>query len=217
MRMNKWQKSRFGKRLIREMSRSRGGPAESPGKVVRAVPEEFARENFDLTNWPLRHYGDKWLAIPARFTTLLQHPSMKLKSLLTILTTLTIGFHTAIGAEEETPLSKNMSAMNKSLRTLKRQIADTSKKDENVAILDKIKTSLTEAAKLQPKKTKEVPEAEKTAYLENYKKQIADLQKTFDEIDAAVKAGKVDDAKALFDKLSEQKEKGHKDFGADDE
>ena len=81
----------------------------------------------------------------------------------------------------------------------------------------KIKANLDEAIKLQPKKTKDVPEAEKTAYIEKYKKQITELKKTFDDIETALKAGKVDEAKTLFDKLAEQKEKGHKDFGADDE
>ena len=142
---------------------------------------------------------------------------MKLKTLLTILTTLTLGFSAAIAADDETPLAKNMSAMNKSLRTLKRQLADTSKKDDNVALLEKIKANLADAIKLEPKKTKEVPEAEKTAYIEKFKKQITDLKKTFEDIETAVKAGKSDEAKALFDKLAEQKEKGHKDFGADDE
>ena len=142
---------------------------------------------------------------------------MKLKTLFSILTTLTVALSASFGADEDTPLAKNMSSMNKSYRTLKRQIADTSKKDENVAMVGKIKTSLDEAAKLEPKKTKDNPEAEKTAYLEKYKAQIADLKKTFDGIEAALKAGKPEDAKALFDKLAEQKEKGHKDFGADDE
>ena len=142
---------------------------------------------------------------------------MKLKVLLTSLIALTIGFQASVRAEDDTPLAKNMSGMNKALRTLKRQIADASKKDENVAMVEKIKTSIAEAAKLEPKKTKDIPAAEKAAYLEKYKKQMGDLGKTFDEIEAALKAGKADDAKALFDKLAEQKEKGHKDFGADDE
>ena len=142
---------------------------------------------------------------------------MKLKALLTLAATLALGFNTAFAAEDDTPLAKNMSAMNKSLRTLKRQLADTTKKDENIAMVGKIKTSLDEAAKLEPKKTKDVPEAEKAAYIEKYKAQMAELKKTFDGIEAALKAGKPEDAKALFDKLSEQKEKGHKDFGADDE
>ena len=142
---------------------------------------------------------------------------MKIKALLTILTTLALGFNAAIAADDDTPLAKNMSAMNKSLRMLKRQLSDATKKDENVAMVGKIKTSLDEAVKLEPKKTKDVPEAEKTAYLEKYKKQITDLKKTFEDIETALKAGKLDEAKTLFDKLAEQKEKGHKDFGADDE
>ena len=142
---------------------------------------------------------------------------MKLKVILTTLVAFAIGFQTAVFADDDTPLAKNMSGMNKALRTLKRQIADASKKDENVGLIGKIKTSIAEAAKLEPKKTKDIPEAEKAAYIEKYKKQLTDLNKTFEGIEAALTAGKADDAKALFDKLSEQKEKGHKDFGADDE
>ena len=167
-------------------------------------------------NASLRHYPDNWLAIRAGLHKTPNLP-MKLKTLLTTLVALTIGFQASVRAEDDTPLAKNMSGMNKALRTLKRQVADAAKKDENVALLEKIKASLVEAAKLEPKKTKDVPAAEKAAYLEKYKKQMADLSKTFEDIETAVKAGKTDDAKALFDKLGEQKEKGHKDFGADDE
>ena len=142
---------------------------------------------------------------------------MKIKALLTILTTLTLGFSAATAADDDTPLAKNMSSTNKILRSLKRQLTDPAKKDENVGMVGKIKANLDEAVKLQPKKTKDVPEAEKTAYIEKYKKQITELKKTFEDIETALKAGKVDDAKTLFDKLAEQKEKGHKDFGADDE
>ena len=142
---------------------------------------------------------------------------MKSKTLFTILTTLTFALSASVRAEDDTPLAKNMSGMNKTLRTLKRQLGDSSKKDENVAMVEKIKASIAEASKLEPKKTKDIPEAEKAAYIEKFKKQMADLGKTFDDLATALKAGKADDAKALFDKLAEQKEKGHKDFGADDE
>ncbi len=142
---------------------------------------------------------------------------MKFRILLTLLTTLTLGFTSTVRAEEDTPLAKSMSAMNKSLRMLKRQLADATKKDDNVALVGKIKGNIAEALKLQPAKTKDVPEAEKAAYIEKYKAQLGDLDKTFTGIEDALKAGKTDDAKALFEKLSEQKEKGHKDFGADDD
>jgi tRNA G18 (ribose-2'-O)-methylase SpoU len=40
--------------------------------------------------------------------------------------------------------------------------------------------------------------------------------KSIDELEEAIKAGKPEDAKKVFEKLSEQKEKGHKDFAPDE-
>ncbi len=142
---------------------------------------------------------------------------MKFKTLLTLAATLSLGFHAALAGDDDTPLAKEMSAMNKSLRTLKRQVADASKKDENLALIGKIKKNLEASAKLEPAKTKDVPAADKAAYLEKYKDQLTALGKSYDELEAAVKADKADDAKKIFEKLSDQKEKGHKDFGADDD
>lgn len=141
---------------------------------------------------------------------------MKLKTLLTLVAALAVGFNVAV-ADEDTPLSKEMSAMNKSLRMLKRQIADASKKDDNLALVGKMKASVDASLKFEPAKTKDIPAADKAAYLEKYKQQMNDLKKSFDELEAAIKADKQDDAKKIFEKLSEQKEKGHKDFGVDEE
>jgi len=140
---------------------------------------------------------------------------MKLKSLLTLALTLAIS-STFTFAEEDTALAKEMKVVNKNLRTLKRQVEDASKKDENLALIAAAKKSIDAALKLEPEKTKDVPAGEKAAYLQKYRAQMGDLGKTFDELDAAVKAGKVDDAKKLFEKLSEEKEKGHKDFAPDE-
>lgn len=142
---------------------------------------------------------------------------MKLKSVLILLATVALSFHVALAAEDDTPLAKEMKTVNKNLRTLKRQVSDASKKDENLQLLAGIKKSLAASAKLEPAKTKDVPAGEKSAYLDKYHKQIADLTKTFDDVETAVKGDKPDDAKKAFEKLSEQKEKGHKDFGADDD
>ncbi len=43
-----------------------------------------------------------------------------------------------------------------------------------------------------------------------------DLAKSFDALETAVKDGKSDDAKKIFEKLSDEKEKGHKDFAPDE-
>lgn len=140
---------------------------------------------------------------------------MKLKSLLTLALTFAIGASFAV-AEEDTQLTKEMKVVNKSLRTLKRQVEDAAKKDENLALIAASKKAIEASLKLDPAKTKDVPAGEKAAYLDKYKAQMNDLAKSFDELDAAVKAGKADDAKKVFEKLSEQKEKGHKDFAPDE-
>ncbi len=142
---------------------------------------------------------------------------MTFKALLTLAAALTLGFTTAIAKDEDTPLTKEMTAMNKSLRMLKRQVADPAKKADNLALIAKIKGNLDAALKLEPSKIKDVPAADKPAYLEKFRQQLTELKKTYDDLEVALKADKPDEAKKLFEKLAEQKEKGHKDFGVDDE
>ena len=141
---------------------------------------------------------------------------MKIKSLLTLALTLAFAGTAAFAAEDDTPLAKEMKTMNKSLRALKKQYTDSAKKDENLALVATMKKSLDAATKLEPIKTKDVPAAEKAAYLDKYKAELADLGKTYDEIEAAIKADKADDVKKALDKLPDQKEKGHKDFAPDE-
>lgn len=148
--------------------------------------------------------------------TLTTPTDMKLKTFLSLVITAAIGLSTGIAADD-TPLTKEMKIINKSLRTLKRQVADAAKKDENLGLIATAKKSIDASMKLEPAKLKDIPAAERAAYLDKYKQQMTDLGKTFDDVEVAVKAGKPDDAKKAFEKLSEQKEKGHKDFGVDDE
>ena len=141
---------------------------------------------------------------------------MKFKSLLTLAAIVAVGFNVAIAADDDTPLTKQMKIQNKSLRTLKRQIEDASKKDDNLALIAAAKASIVESDKLEPAKTKDVPAADKAAYLDKYHSEMKELAKTWDDLEAAVKDGKIDDAKKIFEKLADQKEKGHKDFNPDD-
>lgn len=138
---------------------------------------------------------------------------MKLKTLLTLALSAVFALGTAVA--DDTPLGKSMSSMNKSLRTLKRQIADPAKKEDNLALVKKINEAVVEACKHEPAKAKD--QADKAAYLAKYKEQMDALGKSFAELETAIKEDKQDDAKKILAKLSEQKEKGHKDFGVDDE
>jgi len=141
---------------------------------------------------------------------------MKMKSLLAFVSAFAVAASLAVAAEEDTPLAKEMTAMNKTLRALKKSVSDPAKKADNVAAVAKMKANLAAAVKLEPAKTKDQPAAEKPAYLEKFKKQLADLDKAFDDLKAAIEKG--DDAaiQASFEKLSDLKEKGHKDFAPDE-
>ena len=141
---------------------------------------------------------------------------MKFKTFLTLAATAVLSLNVSV-ADDDTPLSKEMSAMNKSLRMLKRQLPDPAKKADNLALLEKIKGNLDAAHKLEPAKAKDQPGADKPAYIEKYKTQMIELGKAFGELEASIKVDKPDEAKKALEKISELKEKGHKDFGADDE
>lgn len=141
---------------------------------------------------------------------------MKLKTLLTLLSALAIACSANAqkkGDHEDTPLGKEMSAMNRSLRQLKRQVADPAKKADNLALLEKIKKNMDAAHNLEPAKTKDQPD--KAAYTNKFKDQIVELGKALGELEAAIKVDKVDDARKALDRISDLKEKGHKDFEVD--
>lgn len=141
---------------------------------------------------------------------------MKNRLLLTLLSVLALGAGSfAAEDKDETPLSKEMTQMNKSLRTIKRNLADPSKKAENLELLEKIKKNLDAEHNLDPKKTKE--QTDKPAYTKKFKDEIIELGKAFGELEAAIKVDKADEAKAALEKISKLKEKGHKDFGVDDD
>lgn len=140
---------------------------------------------------------------------------MKAKTFLTLATTLAFSLTAFAADKEETPLLKEMKIMNRSLRTLKKQVADPAKKDDNLALLATIRKSTKAAHDYEPAKTKD--QSDKAPYLAKFKEQMKELDKTFEEVETAVKADKPDDAKAAIEKLSKIKEKGHKDFGVDEE
>lgn len=140
----------------------------------------------------------------------------KLPALLTLLAFAILPFSVSAAEEEKTELGKQMTSMNKSLRTLKRQLPDPAKKQENLDLVKKINETVVEACKFEPKKTADIPAGEKAAYKIKYKEQMDGLSASFAKLGEAIKADNQDEAKKILDELSKQKETGHKDFGVDD-
>lgn len=120
------------------------------------------------------------------------------------------------GAEEEdTPLAKEMSVMNKSYRALKKQIGDVTKKDSSIELVQAMKKSAVAGKDYSPAKAKEVPENDKAKFAEGYKASVDGLIAHFDKIEKALVAGNNEEAKTLFNEINAMKRKGHEEFQAD--
>ena len=116
---------------------------------------------------------------------------------------------------EDTPMEKEMSAMNKAYKALKKTVEDPAQKEANLKLIAEIKKTTESTSKMEPKTTADQPAAAKPAYLEKYKAQMAEFAKEVNALEAAVTAGNTAAAKASFDKLNDLKKKGHEDFKKD--
>ncbi len=134
-----------------------------------------------------------------------------LKNILPFTLVLALGA-TAFG--EDTPMEKEMSAMNKAYKALKKTIEDPAQKAENLKQIEIIKKTTEASTKLDPK-TAADKGAAKAAYVEKFKAQMADFAKEVAKLEAAVNAGNAAEAKALLDKLNDLKKKGHEEFKKD--
>ena len=138
---------------------------------------------------------------------------MKLKSLFTLLAVFTIAVPAF--AQEDTPLTKEMEKVSKALKGINRNLMDPAQKDANIAKVAEAKAANMEALKYEPAKTKDVPAADKAKFLMGYKAAMEEVGKTLDALKAALEGGKMDDAKAILEKLNTQKKDGHKEYKAD--
>lgn len=134
------------------------------------------------------------------------------KKLIPFALVLTLGA-TAFG--EDTPMEKEMGAMNKAYKALKKTIEDASQKEANLKLIAEIKKTAETSTKMDPKTAADQPAANKAAYLEKYRAQMAAFSKEVAALEAAVTAGNTAAAKASFDKLNDLKKKGHEDFKKD--
>lgn len=139
---------------------------------------------------------------------------MKLKNLFTLLAACAIAVPAF--AEEDTPLTKEMEKLSKALKAINRNIGDAAQKDANIAKVAEAKEANLAALKYEPAKTKDVPAAEKAKFLSGYKAAMEEVGKQLDALKTALEGGKTEDAKALIEKLNNEKKDGHKKYKSED-
>ena len=100
-------------------------------------------------------------------------------------------------------------------RQLSGQIADPSKQQDTVTLIETLKKASVDSKALDPRKTATVPAADHEKFLAAYRAQMDKLTDAFNQIEEAVKAGQYDKAKSLLGSLQSIMKDGHREFKQD--
>ena len=116
------------------------------------------------------------------------------------------------GQHEDSPLQKEMETINRDVRKLGRQYSDATKKDDSLQLVAEMQKSADTAKGLTPSKAEKLTGAEKTKYMDTYKKDMDALMKEIAALKGAIETGKTDQAKAELDKINQLKMSSHKEL-----
>lgn len=141
---------------------------------------------------------------------------MKIKLLLvTVACALSVGSF-ARAADVETELGGKMEKMGGAFRAIRRQISDASKNADSLAKLATIRQNAEASIKLEPAKKAEIPSAEQKKFVADYKAEMKKFIELVGKVEAALKAGKNDEAAKLCAAMGDAQKAGHKKFKKDD-
>jgi hypothetical protein len=96
--------------------------------------------------------------------------------------------------------------------TKQAQIADASKNEDSLKQIAIMKEYATAAAKLEPALKAQKPTEEQAKFVAAFRDQMKGFLTDINQLEAAVKAGKNDEAAKLVEKLNDDQKKGHTDF-----
>lgn len=156
----------------------------------------------------------------ASWTHLTHDTYMKLRHFATaVLCALVVGSAAPVQAQApKTPLAQNMKKLNSAYKALGRAIRAGTAPEAltQVAIIrDQAEASL----KLQPARKSEIPDGEQSKFVADYKSTMEAFLVDVKKLEAALKAGNMDEAKTLNTALKTDQTKAHKQFkkaGKDD-
>jgi hypothetical protein len=113
--------------------------------------------------------------------------------------------------EDQTPLGERMEKISSAWRAIKRQITDASKNEDTLAKLATVKENMTEALKFEPALAKEKG-ADKAKFVADYQAGMKDEIAKIDQLIAAVKAGKNEEAAKIVGVVDQDQKDAHKQF-----
>lgn len=114
--------------------------------------------------------------------------------------------------DDQTELGEHMGNMGRAFRKLGREVGDASKNDDSLKQVATMHKEAEAALNLQPEKTADLPADQRAKFVAAYQDGIKHLIGDIDKLDAALKAGKNDEAADLVKALKKDMGEGHKEF-----
>ena len=112
----------------------------------------------------------------------------------------------------DTELAKQMEIIDTGMKKLRRSLRKPESNKDSLETIEKVHKAAVKSKDLTPAMAAKVPEAERAKWVENYKKDMAAMIKTVEEMRDAVKDGKNDKALELHQSLKKQEDKGHEKY-----
>ncbi|HTJ79207.1 MAG TPA: cytochrome b562 [Rariglobus sp.] len=113
---------------------------------------------------------------------------------------------------KDTPLEKEMKAMNRAFRQLKKQAGDAAQNASSLALVAQMEKAAAAAAGLTPAKAADLPEKDRDAFEADFKAKMQKFSDELAKVEAAFKAGDNAAAAKLVADLGAQERAGHKEF-----
>jgi soluble cytochrome b562 len=120
--------------------------------------------------------------------------------------------HAADDDEEELPLEEVMATVSSRHKRMRRSITDASKRETNITYVVEMQAAAAQAKLYKPAMIKSVPESQQAKFLAAYSKSMNLLIRELLVLEEALIDGKMDAAKASYDKLSGMKKTAHDKF-----
>ena len=114
--------------------------------------------------------------------------------------------------EKKTELEMRMDRVGKAFRKLKKQVSDSAQNASSLELVATMQAAAKEAVDLTPEKAQDLPEDQRPKFIEDYKAGIKGLMDRLDQLQAALTAGKNDEAAKIVAALGDYQKKEHKEF-----
>ena len=121
----------------------------------------------------------------------------------------------SLHAQVDSALENQMKILARGSRQLSQQVSDPAQQQSTITLIENLKKAALDSKALEPRKTSQIAEAQRTQFLADYRTELDALNDSFNQIEEAVKAGQYDKAKSLLAIVNSIKKEGHGKFKTD--